>query len=203
MSPVTVFIKPFSQLRGRSALRKLQGMDCSSARQCYRVWFILQLWTSWLPCECRVEPKIAGHSHLFSCHSNYTVVKWAQVVTALLLSVHSVLLCKGCNCNKFSGAQQQKLQYPLWIRSQVKNTAMLMILLSSCRLWKRDFVFSNDLRFHDVIYVIQKNLCKISHSQQNPLLKCYQYSDDQIWSHPHFLPSHASQSPESWRRCFI
>lgn len=68
---------------------------------------------------------------MFSFHSNYPVEERAQLLTALLLSVHNVPLHKGCNCNKFSGAQQQKLQYLCSeCNLKDKNTKVQMICLS-------------------------------------------------------------------------
>lgn len=68
---------------------------------------------------------------MFSCHSNYPVGGSVRLLPALLLSVHNVAPYKGCNCNKFSCAEQQKLQHQ---RSEYnlkdKNTMVQMICLS-------------------------------------------------------------------------
>lgn len=69
---------------------------------------------------------------MFSCHGNYPVGASVQLWTPLLLLEHNVAHYKDCNCNKFRGAQQQKLQRPpSECNLKDKNTIMQMICLSS------------------------------------------------------------------------
>lgn len=68
---------------------------------------------------------------MFSCHSNYPVGGSVRLFPALLLPVHNVALDKGCNCNKFSCAEQQKLQHLCSeCNLKDKNTMVQMICLS-------------------------------------------------------------------------
>lgn len=68
---------------------------------------------------------------MFSCHSNYPVGVSVQLWTPLLLAEHNVALYKDCNCNKFRGAQQQKITAPSECNLKDKNTIVQMICLSS------------------------------------------------------------------------